>query len=60
MGPYAKKELCKTLGAPALALINCKPLILPTPTAVEQMGGVLRQQKMLKDHLPRVIYHRVY
>ena len=24
------------------------------------MGGVLREQKMLKGHLPRVTYHRVY
>ena len=24
------------------------------------MGGVSREQKMLKGHLPRVIYHQVY
>ena len=24
------------------------------------LGGVPREQKMLKGHLPRVIYHRVY
>ena len=24
------------------------------------MGGVPREQKMLKDHLPRVLYHPVY
>ena len=24
------------------------------------MAGVPREQKMLKEHLPRVIYHRVY
>ena len=24
------------------------------------MGGVPREQKMLKGHLPRVIYHHVY
>ena len=25
-----------------------------------RLGGVPREQKMLKGHLPRVIYHRVY
>ena len=24
------------------------------------LGGVPREQKMLKGHLPRVIYHQVY
>ena len=24
------------------------------------MGGVPREQKMLKEHLPRVMYHQVY
>ena len=24
------------------------------------LGGALREQKMLKGHLPRFIYHRVY
>jgi len=24
------------------------------------VGGVPREQKMLKGHLPRIIYHRVY
>ena len=27
---------------------------------VNSLGGVPREQKMLKGHLPRVIYHRVY
>jgi len=27
---------------------------------LEDMGGVPREQKMLKGHLPRVIYHQVY
>jgi len=26
----------------------------------ELVGGVPREQKMLKGHLPRVIYHQVY
>ena len=25
-----------------------------------ELGGVPREQKMLKGHLPRVIYHQVY
>ena len=27
---------------------------------VDDMGGVPREQKMLKGYLPRVIYHQVY
>jgi len=26
----------------------------------DSLGGVPREQKMLKGHLPRVIYHQVY
>ena len=29
-------------------------------TAKEALGGVPREQAMLKGHLPRVIYHQVY
>ena len=33
----------------------------PAPTAkVLSLGGVPREQKMLKGHLPRVMYHQVY
>jgi len=30
------------------------------PTDSTKQGGVPREQKMLKGHLPRVIYHQVY
>ena len=29
-------------------------------TGFSFMGGVPREQKMLKGHLPRIIYHQVY
>ena len=28
--------------------------------SIYDLGGVSREQKMLKGHLPRVIYHQVY
>jgi len=34
--------------------------MLDSCTLGTSLGGVLREQKMLKGHLPRVIYHRVY
>jgi len=30
------------------------------PASKAGLGGVPREQKMLKGHLPRVIYHQVY
>jgi len=27
---------------------------------IDSLGGVPREQKMLKGHLPRVIYHQLY
>jgi len=31
-----------------------------TPASDTALGGVPREQKMLKGHLPRVMYHQVY
>ena len=37
---------------------TCDPMA--AESKIEQMGGVPREQEMLKGHLPRVKYHRVY
>ena len=40
-----------------LHLLAAETIIgVPLPS----LGGILREQKMLKGHLPRVIYHQVY
>jgi len=44
-GPFIKSQLAST----QLTLGPCV-----------EVGGVPREQKMLKGHLTRVIYHRVY
>jgi len=40
----------------AVSVDNTKVII----TKNTNMGGVPRKQKMLKEHLARVIYHQVY
>ena len=41
-----------------------KVRLIPSSTSVDRLrvalGGVPREQKMLKGHLPRVMYHQVY
>ena len=42
---------------------GCRVYVAPRQRAhpvVDSPGGVPREQKMLKGHLPRVIYHQVY
>ena len=36
------------------------PFLSPFDRLKVGSGGVPREQKMLKGHLPRVIYHQVY
>ena len=38
----------------------CLPLIDSGLVGSTDLGGVPREQKMLKGHLPKVIYHRMY
>ena len=48
---------------PLRVVLLLHPLRLPllvTFTHGTSLGGVPREQKMLKGHLPRVIYHQVY
>ena len=51
---------------PTLSLPSASPFPQPRPLpqlnswVIPCLGGVPREQKMLKGHLPRVIYHQVY
>ena len=49
------------MGEVPLQSIQCKAIVLCKVLHIRgtSMGGVPREQKLLKGHLPRVIYHQV-
>jgi len=50
--------ICCALTAPQILCTRCPSHIAPFISVVLTMGGVPREHKMIKGHLPRVIHHQ--